>query len=266
LVECPSADDPLDDFCANGRDGLGYVEFVGSEYYFSAATGSLDPQEAPLPNKLLLFVEAYESSDITNADNGCKITTDGMYTLTNPQDTLASKLRNSVHNQIDNSYARARSGVVNAKQPGTNSAQARTQLCVAVLTAKGGDCTQYANNPSLMYSNAAAFKSSGCQAWCTDATKQAAEEKEVGGAIQAGLDSDASQKSRPAQYGKAGAIYINAADKTGSTSDCVNGVFCGGRNFGEPCSGRGLCNYADGTCQCHSGYAGNACQEVEEMA
>merc|ERR1712232_221091 len=56
------------------------------------------------------------------------------------------------------------------------------------------------------------------------------------------------------------------ADKTGSTSDCVNGVFCGGKNFGEPCSGRGLCNYADGTCQCHSGYAGNACQEVEEMA
>jgi len=274
LVECPSADDPLDDFCANGRDGLGYVEFVGSEYYFSAATGSLDPQEAPLPNKLLLFVEAYESSDLTGADNGCKITTDGQYTLTNPKDSLGHKLRNSVHNQIDNKQARARSGVVNAKNPGTNSAQARTQACNNAL--KGdSDCSKYADAPETQYTDAAGFAGK-CANLCkaalelisaptlADASKKEGQKgTEIGATA---LTDTADQKSTGAQFGKAGGIYRYAADKTGSTSDCVNGVYCGGRNFGEPCSGRGLCNYADGTCQCHSGYAGNACQEVEEMA
>merc|ERR1712023_140952 len=163
---------------------------------FSADTGALDPQEAPLPNKLLLFVEAYETSDLTNADNGCKITTNGHYKLTNPDQALGEVIRNSVHNQIDNAGARARSGVQDARFPGTNSAQI----------------------------------------------------------------------SKGASPGAANGIYKGAADLSGSTSDCVNGVFCGGRRFGEPCSGRGLCNYQDGTCQCHSGYAGNACQQVEEMA
>jgi len=47
---------------------------------------------------------------------------------------------------------------------------------------------------------------------------------------------------------------------------CVKGRFCGGRTSGQPCSGRGLCNYADGTCTCHTGYSGNACQTVEALA
>lgn len=267
LVECPSDDDPLDDFCDDGRNGLGYVEFVGSEYYFSADTGALDPQEAPLPNKLLLFVEAYETSDLTNADNGCKITTNGHYKLTNPDQALGEVIRNSVHNQIDNAGARARSGVQDARFPGTNSAQARTQACIKALkddsacntalqTGGAFDTSKIVADPNLLGNTASSVSGKTCQVLCDEATLTSAQSNI--GAV--------AQISKGASPGAANGIFKGAADLSGSTSDCVNGVFCGGRRFGEPCSGRGLCNYQDGTCQCHSGYAGNACQQVEEMA
>lgn len=47
---------------------------------------------------------------------------------------------------------------------------------------------------------------------------------------------------------------------------CIYGEYCGGSTSGQPCSGRGLCNYEDGTCNCFSGYGGNACQNVEDLA
>merc|ERR1719152_915368 len=44
---------------------------------------------------------------------------------------------------------------------------------------------------------------------------------------------------------------------------CVKLYTCGGASSGQSCSGRGLCNYATGTCKCHSGYTGNACESIE---
>jgi len=41
---------------------------------------------------------------------------------------------------------------------------------------------------------------------------------------------------------------------------------CYGAMSGQDCSGRGICDYSSGTCKCFSGYAGTACEGVEEMA
>lgn len=41
---------------------------------------------------------------------------------------------------------------------------------------------------------------------------------------------------------------------------------CYGHISGMDCSGRGICDYSSGTCKCFSGYAGTACEKVEEMA
>merc|ERR1711904_707773 len=41
---------------------------------------------------------------------------------------------------------------------------------------------------------------------------------------------------------------------------------CYGNISGQDCSGRGICDYSSGTCKCFSGYAGTACEKVEEMA
>ena len=41
---------------------------------------------------------------------------------------------------------------------------------------------------------------------------------------------------------------------------------CFGAQAGQDCSGRGTCDYTTGTCNCFSGYAGTACESVEEMA
>merc|ERR1719261_2021971 len=41
---------------------------------------------------------------------------------------------------------------------------------------------------------------------------------------------------------------------------------CYGAMSGQDCSGRGICDYTTGTCKCFSGYAGTACEGVEEMA
>ena len=61
----------------------------------------------------------------------------------------------------------------------------------------------------------------------------------------------------------------NVGDVDGDTVEeelCIYGKYCGGATSGQPCSGRGLCNYEDGTCSCFSGYGGNACQNVEDVA
>jgi len=41
---------------------------------------------------------------------------------------------------------------------------------------------------------------------------------------------------------------------------------CYGSMSGQDCSGRGICDYSSGTCKCFSGYAGTACEKVEEMS
>jgi len=41
---------------------------------------------------------------------------------------------------------------------------------------------------------------------------------------------------------------------------------CFGAQAGQDCSGRGTCDYTTGTCNCFSGYAGTACEGVEEMS
>merc|ERR1719261_52113 len=41
---------------------------------------------------------------------------------------------------------------------------------------------------------------------------------------------------------------------------------CFGAQSGQDCSGRGICDYSSGTCACFKGYAGTACEEVEEMS
>jgi len=41
---------------------------------------------------------------------------------------------------------------------------------------------------------------------------------------------------------------------------------CYGAMSGQDCSGRGICDYSSGTCKCFSGYAGTACEKVEEMS
>jgi hypothetical protein len=41
---------------------------------------------------------------------------------------------------------------------------------------------------------------------------------------------------------------------------------CYGARSGQDCSGRGICDYSSGTCKCFSGYAGTACEKVEEMS
>jgi hypothetical protein len=69
------------------------------------------------------------------------------------------------------------------------------------------------------------------------------------------------------------AIISDAAANNGdldgdgtAESLCIYGNYCGGASSGQPCSGRGLCNYEHGTCDCFSGYGGNACQNVEDVA
>jgi len=62
------------------------------------------------------------------------------------------------------------------------------------------------------------------------------------------------------------AVISQVAAEFGSDPLCIHGNYCGGSSSGQPCSGRGLCNYEDGTCDCFSGYGGNACQNVEDVA
>lgn len=48
----------------------------------------------------------------------------------------------------------------------------------------------------------------------------------------------------------------------------IEGVIysCFGAQAGQDCSGRGICDYSSGSCNCFSGYAGTACEGVEEMS
>jgi len=41
---------------------------------------------------------------------------------------------------------------------------------------------------------------------------------------------------------------------------------CGGAPSGADCSGRGRCNYNIGVCDCHPGFSGTACEDVQELA
>jgi hypothetical protein len=41
---------------------------------------------------------------------------------------------------------------------------------------------------------------------------------------------------------------------------------CYGSMSGQDCSGRGICNYASGTCTCTSGYGGTACEIVASLS
>jgi hypothetical protein len=41
---------------------------------------------------------------------------------------------------------------------------------------------------------------------------------------------------------------------------------CSGAPKGEFCSGRGVCDYENGVCQCAEGYTGAACQEISALA
>lgn len=102
------------------------------------------------------------------------------------------------------------------------------------------------------------------------------------------MDSSAEGAPKECLYGET-VYYDNAANKAsgdstraviadlaGNNGDldsdgveidlCIYGEYCGGATSGQPCSGRGLCNYEDGTCNCFSGYGGNACQNVEDLA
>lgn len=58
---------------------------------------------------------------------------------------------------------------------------------------------------------------------------------------------------------------IGEAREFSAEALCIYGRYCGGASSGQPCSGRGLCNYEDGTCDCFKGYGGNACQNVEDV-
>jgi hypothetical protein len=94
------------------------------------------------------------------------------------------------------------------------------------------------------------------------------------------LDSVAQGAPHLCEYGDD--IYYDSADAEATATEtkaiiandqiplngqlCIYGNYCGGASSGQPCSGRGLCNYEDGTCDCFSGYGGNACQNVEDLA
>jgi len=41
---------------------------------------------------------------------------------------------------------------------------------------------------------------------------------------------------------------------------------CNGAPAGVDCSGRGRCNYNIGVCDCHPGFSGTACEDVQELA
>lgn len=41
---------------------------------------------------------------------------------------------------------------------------------------------------------------------------------------------------------------------------------CGGAPAGVECSGRGRCNYNIGVCDCHPGFSGTACEDVQQLA
>lgn len=41
---------------------------------------------------------------------------------------------------------------------------------------------------------------------------------------------------------------------------------CYGAQAGQDCSGRGICDYTTGSCECFSGYAGTACELVSELS
>jgi len=86
-----------------------------------------------------------------------------------------------------------------------------------------------------------------------------------------------------APFGATGweAAYSLKAGKTGEQADISASLYnrqyildsngrkvygCYGAMSGQDCSGRGICDYSSGTCKCFSGYAGTACEKVEEMA
>lgn len=54
---------------------------------------------------------------------------------------------------------------------------------------------------------------------------------------------------------------------THNTYNIENVIYsCFGAQAGQDCSGRGTCDYSTGSCNCFSGYAGTACEGVEEMS
>merc|ERR1712151_460290 len=76
-------------------------------------------------------------------------------------------------------------------------------------------------------------------------------------------------------------LSVPQAGKTGEQADISASLYnrqfildsngrkvygCYGAMSGQDCSGRGICDYSSGTCKCFSGYAGTACEKVEEMS
>ena len=229
LVECPSAEDPLDDFC---EFDLAITEFVGSEWFFSQSLGKLNPQMAPLPNKLLLYVENYIDSDILHEetdDFGAAPYAGGF----NSKCSHLLQSQGSAGHGSDYKVKELKTSVFYDAKAGTAS-KAKTATSSPV---NGYSYPFYVDSDDLPFD--------GCL-YQSDPTKKGT----------TSCYSTFNKRSDPTSGDHSNyALYAR----------CVQNTYCGGHSMGNPCSGRGLCNYEDGTCKCHEGYSGNACQNVEAL-
>lgn len=106
----------------------------------------------------------------------------------------------------------------------------------------------------------------------TDATKDKATCEKAGteckftaqGAVSAAVPATCVQPNPP-KVTPTGEILPSGADKNrhfyqGKVYSCF------GSMAGQDCSGRGICDFSTGQCQCFSGYSGTACNSIDEMS
>jgi len=232
LIECPTNDDPLDSNCNSEETQL--YEFLGADFFFKHSHGKHHPSMEPLYNQMYLFNEKYIDRKI----------------LHEPLEDFATEWSAATPTTKYPTKSEAYEKEINDKYPeGKDDIWRETGYIGRCTLNDGGSFHVDSTSvyPFYQTDEGDYFNSTDAEGnYVVDAGKikfQTADGVKRSGDNLKAWEADNGQNNK---YKR-----------------CVKLYTCGGASSGQSCSGRGLCNYATGTCKCHSGYTGNACESIE---
>lgn len=246
--ECPSAHDSLDLTCSKLLE-QSLVEFIGEEYFYQNPSSKFNPNMAPLPNKMLLYVEnyinnpAYHKPDSLSKMTGGTTFEKGQMSKEHPWNGNGVELGYTAFNgecdmKVDGNPV-PQNYPYYQDDAGTLYAYTSSELSTLAKRKELAGGWKVANGEAVLVDGALLYtKYNNTQETFTYS----------------------SVTSTAELYRRDESIAKEAKYKR-----CVRGVYCGGKTSGQVCSGRGLCDYSSGVCQCHPGYKGYACETPKQV-
>jgi len=248
LVECPSAHDSLDLTCSKLLT-QSLVEFIGEEYFYQNPSSKFNPNMAPLPNKMLLYVENYINNPAYHKPDSLDLM---LGTVTFEKGQMSDDHPWSGNGMAEGYTAfngecdmKVDGNPVPANYPyyeddaGTNYQYSMSDFNTAAKRKALAGGWKLVNGEAVLVDGDLLYAK-------YNVTQDKFNYKDV--TTNADLYKRDESIAKEAKYKR-----------------CVRGVYCGGKTSGETCSGRGLCDYSSGVCQCHPGYKGFACETPEQF-